>query len=192
MDEVAGYSCTCTGDWLGDHCNMECGCGENGQQRGIISARAAGDCSAGVCACLGGNAVGEFCEETCGEHGTSDGRKCDCAGDWMGDRCDSQCLCGEHGTQASIKAARAAGDCSAGSCACDGNYIGATCDVECGCGEHGTQSGIVSARAADSCAAGSCICEGEYIGERCDSQCLCGSHGTQTNIEAVRPFIHLI
>ncbi len=186
IDEVDGYSCACRGDFIGEHCTVECSCGENGEQRNIAAAREAGHCSAGDCFCTGKNSVGEYCEESCGDHGTSDGRRCACSEDWIGERCDTQCLCGEHGEQVDIAAARRVDDCSAGRCACSGDYIGPKCDIECGCGANGKQSGIVSARAAGSCDAGSCSCTGDWIGDLCDTECQCGAHGTQVGIAAAR------
>ena len=185
IDQVDGYSCACRGDFIGEHCTVECGCGANGEQRNIAAAREAGDCSAGSCFCTG-NSVGEYCAESCGEHGTSNGWRCSCADDWIGERCDTQCSCGEYGEQVDIAAARLAEDCSAGRCACSGDYIGPQCDVECSCGAHGEQSAIVSARAAGSCAAGSCTCTGDWIGDLCDTECQCGDHGTQVGISAAR------
>ena len=53
----------------------------------ILQARAAGSCEAGSCSC---------------------------EGNWIGDACDVECKCGEHGTFVDAVAASAAGFCSAG------------------------------------------------------------------------------
>jgi hypothetical protein len=150
-----GHSCTCEGNWIGELCDTECGCGAHGIQTDIEAARAANSCSAGTCTC---------------------------EGNWVGDLCDTECGCGEHGTQTGIEAARAANSCSAGTCTCEGDFVGEHCDTECGCSGHGTQTGIETARLATAieagvygriqvqgnCGAGSCACDRDYGGDFCE------------------------
>ena len=56
---------------------------------------------------------------------------CVCEGNFIGQFCDVECGCGEHGNQTAIEDARSAGYCSAGSCACEGNFIGWNCRTQC-------------------------------------------------------------
>eukprot|EP01045_Picozoa_sp_COSAG04_P006650 COSAG04_NODE_331_length_16597_cov_7.054310_8_plen_996_part_00 len=61
VDACSAGSCTCEGNWIGEFCDTECGCGEHGNQTGIEAARAADSCSAGSCACDRYHR-GDFCE----------------------------------------------------------------------------------------------------------------------------------
>ncbi len=184
IDEVDGYSCACRGDFIGELCTIECSCGENGEQRNIAAAREAGDCSAGDCFCTGENSVGEYCEESCGEHGTSDGRRCTCQQGFTGERCQTEvdeCAsqpCGPNG--------ECIDEVDGYSCACRGDFIGEHCDTQCLCGEHGEQVDIAAARQAGDCSAGRCTCSGDFIGPYCDIECDCGAHGKQSGIVSAR------
>ena len=63
--ECGGWlgSCVCAENYVGLHCDLDCGCGI-GTQTDLLAARAAGTCWEGSC-------------EGCGNH-TYDGELCDC------------------------------------------------------------------------------------------------------------------
>ena len=114
----------------------------------------------------------DYAVDTCVQHGTWEGSACACRDNFIGALCDTECGCGEHGTQTGIAAAQEVGACSAGSCSCKDNFIGTLCDRSCGA--HGNPS-------ADGM---TCICsDGRYSGEQCEvyDPCFgveCGSHGS--------------
>ena len=54
----------CEGNYIGELCDIECGCSGHGTQTAIDAARTAGSCAAGSCTCEG-NYAGEFCQHDC-------------------------------------------------------------------------------------------------------------------------------
>eukprot|EP01045_Picozoa_sp_COSAG04_P006354 COSAG04_NODE_310_length_17225_cov_12.768014_12_plen_520_part_00 len=94
-----GSSCICDGNFInrrhqygeshhiiGEFCETECGCNGHGNQTAIEAARETGECAAGSCTCEG-NWAGEFCQDSCGDHGTSDGSTCACDSGYLGEFC---------------------------------------------------------------------------------------------------------
>ena len=176
VGNFVGVACdSCAGNFVGEQCNTECDCSGHGRQMDIASARAAGSCSAGSCACTS-NFIGAVCDS--------------CTGHFIGEQCSEVCDCSGNGQQLDIVAARSARSCSAGTCACQANFIGAfcdscggnfigdACDTACDCSGNGRQTDIASARDAGSCDAGSCACADGFVGKFCDTLLLTCIHGT--------------
>ena len=88
--DASNGTCTCNGNWIGDVCDVECGCNGHGTQEDAAAARLAGSCDAGSCRC-DGNWIGDVCDVECGcnGHGSCDHwGYCTCDGNWVGDSCD--------------------------------------------------------------------------------------------------------
>jgi len=74
---LAGASCVCTGNHIGQQCELDCGCPGTSAQLDLAAAQAAGSCAAGSCICVNGY-DGEACEwpPSFVLSGCTDGRHC--------------------------------------------------------------------------------------------------------------------